>query len=536
MKRKGKRWLSLFLMGALIISVLSGCGGNADKSPQEAEAPETPAISVAGLTVNGLSDPLGIETETPLFGWRMESVQTGAKQSAYQITVTDPEGTVMWDSGKVEDAASQNIAYAGETLNPRTLYVWNLTVTDGEGTELPAQEAFFETSLMSGHMDFNYGAWSGAQWIGSPEMYFDAATANYFSLDMTVQIPDGSTKAGIIFGADDYRLKNSAMNIWGSQSGGYFCYEIDAADAAAPKLNIYVVGMPAFGQDAENDAAEADFTVEIPAGVIANVHDPIAVNINTLTNINQVTCAINGVTVDENRQLNPLGNTHDYNSFPNAANIGFAVPAGGQAVYTEIALHYPGAYEEAYEVGDLFGAHVGATYAIFEGLDGITVDGETIRADGGANGILACADPSYGSAPMLRTEFDAGEQEIASARLYMAAQGVYEAFVNGEKVSEDWFAPGSDEYATIMPYQIYDVTEFLQSGANAIGVQLAEGWWSGYQTYTVGNYGYYGAKQALLAKLDVTYADGSTETVVTDTDNWNVYNHGPRQQFPRRTL
>ncbi|MBQ9618636.1 MAG: family 78 glycoside hydrolase catalytic domain, partial [Oscillibacter sp.] len=295
----------------------------------------------------------------------------------------------------------------------------------------------------------------------------------------------------------------------------------------APKLNIYVVGMPALGQDAENDTAEPDFTVDIPSGAIADVHAPIAVNVNTLTNINQVTCVINGVTVDENRQLNPLGNTHDYNSFPNVASIGFAVPAGEQATYTGIALHYPGAYEETYEVGALFGADVGATYAIFDGLDGVTRDGAEISVDGGENGVVAYANPSYGSAPMLRTEFDAGEQEIASARLYMTAQGVYEAFLNGEKVGNDWFAPGSEEYSTVMPYQVYDVTGLLQSGANAFGVQLAEGWWSGYQGYIIGNYGYYGAKQAALVKLDITYADGSTETVVSGTDNWKVYNHGP---------
>ena len=130
--------------------------------------------------------------------------------------------------------------------------------------------------------------------------------------------------------------------------------------------------MPASGQDSENDPAEPDFTVDIPSGAIASAHAPLAVNINTLTNINQVTCVINGVTVDENRQLNPLGNTHDYNSFPNVASIGFAVPAGEQAFYTDVAIHYPGAYgdEEKYDVGDLFGVNTGATPEI-------VIDGET---------------------------------------------------------------------------------------------------------------------------------------------------------------
>ena len=527
-KRTLCRWTALLLTCALAVGLLAACGGRTAQTPDNGGGTETEgggSVSVTGLTTDGLVNPLGIESEKPLFGWRMEADKlTGAKQTAYQITVTDPEGAVVWDSGTVADSASQHIEYGGEALKPQTRYVWNLTVTDGENTELPAQETFFETSLMNGSAE----AWSGAAWIGSPEMYFDAATANYFSLDMTVQIPDGGHKAGIVFGADDYRLKNDAMNIWGANAGGCFNYEIDVTDTAAPKLNIYVVGMPALGQDVENDAAEPDFVVDIPADAIPDAHAPIAVNVNTLTNINQVTCVVNGVTVDENRQLNPLGNTHDYNSFPNVASIGFAAPAGEQATYTNIALHYPGAYEDPYEVGDLFGENVGATYAIFDGLDdGVTRDGAEIRVDGGADGVVAYADPSYGSAPMLRTEFDAGEKEIASARLYMTAQGVYEAFLNGEKVSADWFAPGSEEYSTVMPYQIYDVTEQLQSGANAFGVQLAEGWWSGYQGYIINNYGYYGAKQAALVKLDVVYADGSAKTVVSNADDWKVYNHGP---------
>ena len=527
-KRKLCRRTALLLTCALAVGLLTACGAQTARTPESGGGTETEgggSVGVTGLTTDGLTNPLGVESEKPLFGWRMEADNlTGAKQTAYQITVTDPEGTVVWDSGKVEDSASQNVEYGGEALKPQTRYVWNLAVTDGDGAELPMQEAFFETSLIDGSAD----AWSGAAWIGSPEMCFDATTANYFSLDMTVQIPDGGHKAGIVFGADDYRLKNDAMNIWGANAGGCFNYEIDVTDTAAPKLNIYVVGMPALGQDVENDAAEPDFVVDIPADAIPDAHAPIAVNVNTLTNINQVTCVVNGVTVDENRQLNPLGNTHDYNSFPNVASIGFAAPAGEQATYTNIALHYPGAYEDPYEVGDLFGENVGATYAIFDGLDdGVTRDGAEIRVDGGADGVVAYADPSYGSAPMLRTEFDAGEKEIASARLYMTAQGVYEAFLNGEKVSADWFAPGSEEYSTVMPYQIYDVTEQLQSGANAFGVQLAEGWWSGYQGYIINNYGYYGAKQAALVKLDVVYADGSAKTVVSNADDWKVYNHGP---------
>ena len=46
-------------------------------------------------------------------------------------------------------------------------------------------------------------------------------------------------------------------------------------------------------------------------------------------------------------------------------------------------------------------------------------------------------------------------------------------------------------------------------------------------SFTASNYNYYGDKQALMAKLEVTYADGSTETIVTDDATWDYYGDGP---------
>ena len=157
MRQTGKlrRWTALLLACALAVGLLAACGAQ----PQTPDGGDTEtegggSMSVTGLTTDGLTNPLGLESEKPLFGWRMEAENlTGAKQSAYQITVTDPEGALVWDSGKVEDSASQNVEYGGEALKPQTRYVWNLAVTDGNGTELPAQEAYFETSLMNGSAD-----------------------------------------------------------------------------------------------------------------------------------------------------------------------------------------------------------------------------------------------------------------------------------------------------------------------------------------------------------------------------------------------
>ena len=45
----------------------------------------------------------------------------------------------------------------------------------------------------------------------------------------------------------------------------------------------------------------------------------------------------------------------------------------------------------------------------------------------------------------FRTRFSC-EKEIASARLYVTALGIYELLLNGEKVGQDYFAPGFTSY------------------------------------------------------------------------------------------
>ncbi|MEE0027259.1 MAG: hypothetical protein U0J70_06700, partial [Atopobiaceae bacterium] len=371
------------------------CSNATTTTEQKAEEPTNPAQEavdeldkgheVVSLTVNGLVDPMGIEG-VPTFGWAMASDAVGARQASYQLVVSDAAGKQVWDSGVVEGAESQNIAYGGDALDAKSRYTWKVTVTDVDGNELESREGSFATALADGTID----SWQGAQWIGSERMYFDAAVTNYFSLDATITIPADGTRAGIVLGADDYRLANEAMNIWGKAGQSRFVYEVDVTNAKKPQLNIYVVGMPAFEAQNDGDETKPAYVVSIPKKALAEkaVHDPIQVNINTLAEVNQVNCSINGVVVDEARQINPLGNTHDYNTFPNLGKIGFAVPAGETATFTDVALRYPGSYEEKYEVGDLFSKTAGATYAIFEDLDGVSLDGDDIVVKAGDEDVF----------------------------------------------------------------------------------------------------------------------------------------------------
>jgi len=483
---------------------------------------------MVSLKTEGHVNPIGIDRKKPEFSWIIFSDDVGVMQVSYQIIVKKEEGSIVWDSGEVFSDDAIEIPYGGKALEACTRYLIELSVTDNHGNSHKINGAFFETGLM---LEDEKSLGNGAKWIGADELTLDAVSACYFDLRMDMTLTEGAKKAGIVFGANDFRLKNKNFNIWGkSEALNYFKYEVDVENllngtSDTAMLNIYVVGMPFFGKSIENDSDEADYSVKIPNTVISkkNVHEKMSIFIDTLSNVNQVTCKINGIVVDEKRQLNPLGNTHDYNTFPNLNEIGFSVPADETAIFENITINNPGPYSD----GILFSEKIGATYNIFRNLEGVTVkeDGKIIV--GSNEDILVYADPSYGSAPMLRTEFKA-EKEIEKARLYVSAHGIYEMWINREKISDHWFNPGNSEYRERIAYHTYDVKEILKSKEkNVISVQLAEGWWSGYQTFIVDNYNFYGDRQGLMAKLVIQYTDKSVKTIVTNENDWSYYGNGP---------
>jgi alpha-L-rhamnosidase len=112
-------------------------------------------------------------------------------------------------------------------------------------------------------------------------------------------------------------------------------------------------------------------------------------------------------------------------------------------------------------------------------------------------------DTSVDQPPALfRCEFEAAGG-IASARLYVTAHGLFEAEINGTVVGEDVLAPGWSSYRHRLRYHTYDVTELIQTGANAIGATVADGWFRGLVGFEGGKRNIYGDQLALLAQLEI---------------------------------
>ena len=118
----------------------------------------------------------------------------------------------------------------------------------------------------------------------------------------------------------------------------------------------------------------------------------------------------------------------------------------------------------------------------------------------------------------------ASSKEIASARLYASARGLYDVHINGTRIEDFILAPGMTDYRKRIQYQTYDVMELLEK-SNTVELRLADGWYRG-SSAAFGLTGVYGWQTSIIAQLEVTYTDGTRETICTD-DTWAWSNDGP---------
>jgi alpha-L-rhamnosidase len=122
--------------------------------------------------------------------------------------------------------------------------------------------------------------------------------------------------------------------------------------------------------------------------------------------------------------------------------------------------------------------------------------------------------------PLLRKTFSLSKK-VKSATAYITAHGLYEAHLNGKRIGDAYLTPGWTTYKKRLQYQVYDVTNLVQDGKNAVGAMLGSGWYRGYIGFENQN-NFYGKDIALLFQLEINYLDGSKETVVSD-ESWRSF-------------
>ena len=123
------------------------------------------------------------------------------------------------------------------------------------------------------------------------------------------------------------------------------------------------------------------------------------------------------------------------------------------------------------------------------------------------------------------------EKDVASARWTTTALGVYETYVNGIAVGDEFLKPGYTHVAKTRYSFSHDVTSMMKTKAgerNVFAAEVGAGWWRD-KIVTPNNNGggFYGKKSAFRGVLEVKFADGTAKKYGTDTENWRAGVAGP---------
>jgi alpha-L-rhamnosidase len=129
-------------------------------------------------------------------------------------------------------------------------------------------------------------------------------------------------------------------------------------------------------------------------------------------------------------------------------------------------------------------------------------------------GQIGAAGMILPPARYLRHEF-AVSKTVKRAYLHVTSLGIYQLYLNGQRISQDYFSPGWTDYDKRVYYRTYDITSSLKPGPNAAGAILADGWYAGYVGYN-GKRNHYGRNLRLMGQMCIEYTDGSNEIIATD--------------------
>lgn len=426
------------------------------------------------LETDSLIEPLGLDSPKPMLSWRLQDSRTGACQSAYEVEVFShrPISLVIkpdvWDSGRVDSAKSAGIQYGGPEPQPSKRYFWRVTVWDqNQHPYHPSDISWWETGLMQ------QSNWH-AEWIGhEPEELHQIreSGAIWITNDASNTTEPHDTH-------HDFRYRFSVGKPV-KRAELYTTGEDTAAAWINGKQVLEAKPLPPWQQ--------------MPWGTYERV---------------EVTTA-----VQQGDNLMAIGVTK------------YKTPRGG-AVSTKSPMsavlylvYVDGSSELVKSSADGWKARLDAP-------DGWWQPAHRDADWKAAEPYVSSTDPlgsahegrpwPTGPVAALRKTFSAQPKTIVSGRLYATALGAYKFHLNGKPVGDQILAPGWMDFREHVPYQVYDVTELVHRGQNAMAAYLAPGWYSTpLRWFRQGNN--YGATQpALKAQLRIAYADGSVDWVSTD--------------------
>ncbi|HEX7728198.1 MAG TPA: family 78 glycoside hydrolase catalytic domain [Terracidiphilus sp.] len=440
------------------------------------------------LEVNNVATPLGIDDTAPRFGWWLLDAATGARQTAYEVWVAsdasllEPGKADMWDSGKVAGDQSQNVKYDGKPLQPSTRYQWRVRVWGADGKAYESMGAsWWETAMMQTR---ERDPWTAA-WIGY-ETAEEAAVRH--------------AKAEWVMSADADALSQTKSD------EQRFAYRATVTlSKAVKRATLYAAGQDTVAAWVNGEAAMRENPLppykQMPwkKFVRADVTGEVKEGANTIAvEVLHYVVDPNGMATDD---APPMMETLVV-EYADGTTETF-----GSDTSWKSAVHAAQGWEKA-----------GFDDA---GWKQAEVWRKRGSRDASKQDMAQMGNPWLpDSVKALRHAFDV-KAPVKSARLYATALGMYEMFLNGERVGSDMLAPGWTDYRERVMYQTYDVTEMLKQGGNVLGALLAPGWYATPLEWfqLPNNYGV--TAPALRAQLRIEHEDGSVEWVQTDA-SWQA--------------
>lgn len=349
-----------------------------------------------------------------------------------------------------------------------------------------------------------YSQLGDSKWIGTTKTFFYSDYLPIFRYHCTLQLDEKSrsTTASVLIGGNDPRLMDSNLNIQGvemAQDSSYIRIEYDISPLPTQGKAFVHVYRAGYARSDRSDKPLA--SMKIASELISkDGYAPLKLQI-------EGTASMLHLHVNEkligNVVVNPHGNSHDYIGYPQVAEIGYAMRSGQYAMLSDVRItHHRSPHATLYA-------------------------DKKPRRIGAKKSVLELTDPSNGGMPTLRSKFQVKDKKISHATLSSTARGIYEAKINGMKIGKEWYAPGVSQYNKTHYYQVCQVDSLLRKGSNQISVELAEGWWMGYVTYSMTNWNFFGDQLAFRARLAIHYADGDSTVVVTKPSDWQVATDGP---------
>lgn len=323
----------------------------------------------------------------------------------------------------------------------------------------------------------------GAEWIGTEEVLLQAPYLTEFDLTMDVALTDERPTAVLLFGGNDERLLSADRNHMGVSSKRDEVMMVLAVNREQATLSR---------RGYDRDGKEHTFGVfPIPESFRSgDLH--IAMEVTQGEIMLSVNDSLLGSTV-----ATPHGQkSGDFIVYPALCELG----SEGEATISNI------------EIRNLRHPHT-----LFYAKDSLMAGSPLF-------------DPSRLGTPVLKTCFLLKDKEITKATIYATARGIYELYLNGARVGNDYFAPGVSQYNKTHYYQTYDVKPMLEAITEPGDIELrgllGEGWWMGPIGYWARGNNHFGDQLALRAQLVVEYADGDVQVVNTNTQDWLVATDG----------